>query len=281
MLVVSIHILSIIVTSADSIEFHNHTIHYHRFGHGSKVMLAFHGFGQTGSDLKPLADSLADEYTVYCFDLFYHGRSYWNNKDEAMSKKFWADFINLFTKQQSISTFSLCGFSLGGKFALSTLEAFPEKTEKLMLLAPDGIKTSMWYSLATYPVAFKSYFKSMIVKPHRFFDLLNTINRTGLVEKGIAKFAATQMNTIKKRRRVYFAWVVFKELKFKLHKLGKLINQHNIEVTMYLGTYDKIITEKGMQRLLKYLNDYKLHLIKSGHNQLIENTARHITRNKA
>ncbi|ELR72360.1 hydrolase, alpha/beta superfamily [Fulvivirga imtechensis AK7] len=244
-------------------------------------MLAFHGFGQKGSDFRPLTDVLANEYTVYCFDLFYHGRSYWNNKDEAMTKNFWADFINYFIEQHNISTFSLCGFSLGGKFALSTLESFPEKTEKLILLAPDGIKTSMWYSLATYPVAFKGYFKSMIVKPHRFFNLLNTINKTGWLEKGISKFAATQMNTTKKRRRVYFAWVVFKELKFKLHKLGKLINDHGIEVTMYLGTYDKIITEKGMQKLLKHLNDYKLHVIKSGHNQLIENTARHITRNKA
>lgn len=264
------------MSSKATIEFHHHTVHYHKSGRGPKVMLAFHGFGQEGSDLLPLADALADEYTTYSFDLFYHGKSYWNNKDEVMTKKFWSDFINYFRTSQNITRFSLCGFSLGGKFALATLEAHPDKTDELLLLAPDGVKTNMWYSLATYPIAFKSYFKSMIIKPHRFFNLLNIIKKTGLLDKGIAKFAATQMNTIKRRRRVYFAWVVFKELSFSMSKIGKVINSNSIKVKMYLGTHDKIITEKGMQNLLKYVNDYKLFIIESGHNKLIENTAKHI-----
>lgn len=268
------------MSAASSLTFQEHIVHYHRFGHGPRIILAFHGFGQEGRHFQPLAEALADEYTMYSFDLFYHGKSYWNSKDEAMTKKFWCDFIKFFLNTHHISTFSVCGFSLGGKFALATLEAFPEKTESIMLLAPDGIKTSMWYSLATYPVAFKGYFKSMIVKPHRFFNLLDTINKTGLVEKGISKFAATQMDTVKKRRRVYFSWVVFKELSFSMKTMAGLIKEHNIQLHMYLGTYDRIITEKGMKRLLKYLDNYKLKVIKSGHNQLIEKVAAHIAKNR-
>ena len=62
-------------------------------------------------------------------------------------------------KETGVQNFSLAGFSLGGKFALATLEAFPEKTKGIILLAPDGIKTSFWYSLATYPAFFSKNFQ--------------------------------------------------------------------------------------------------------------------------
>ncbi|UII29947.1 alpha/beta hydrolase [Fulvivirga ulvae] len=262
-------------TSA-TIQFQSHQIHYYRYGVGDKVLLAFHGFGQSGSDFEPLADVMANEYTIYSFDLFYHGKSYWSKLDSPMTKVFWKDFIHEFMKIHQIDSCSLCGFSLGGKFVLATLEAHPERVKKVIFLAPDGIKTNTWYSLATYPVLFKTYFKSMIVKPHRFFNLINLAKKAGLVEKGILKFASSQMNTRKKRRRVYYAWVVFKELSFNMKKIGSIINDHSIDLQMFLGTHDKIITKKGMQKLLRHVKDYKLHIATSGHNKLIEKVAEHL-----
>lgn len=264
------------MSTSATVQFQNHQIHYHKYGKGDKTLLAFHGFGQSGSDFEPLADVLAKEYTIYSFDLFYHGKSFWNELDTPMTKVFWKNFILDFIRTHHIENFSLCGFSLGGKFVLATLEAHPERIEKVMLLAPDGIKTNTWYSLATYPVLFKNYFKSMIVKPHRFFNLINLVKKAGLVEKGILKFASSQMNTRKKRRRVYYAWVVFKELSFSMKKIGGLINQHRIDMHMFLGTHDKIITKKGMRKLLRYVQDYKLHIAESGHNKLIEKVAEHL-----
>ncbi|MBL6445260.1 alpha/beta hydrolase [Fulvivirga sp. 29W222] len=260
--------------------FQNHHIHYYKYGEGAKTLLAFHGFGQTGPDFEPLTEALTQEYTMYCFDLFYHGKSYWNDQDTPMTKEFWKEFIDKFTQTHHIDNFSLCGFSLGGKFALATLETHPERIDKVMLLAPDGIKTNTWYSLATYPVFLKNYFKSMIVKPHRFFNLINIAKKAGLVEKGILKFASSQMNTRKKRRRVYYAWVVFKELSFNMKKMGSLINHYNISLEMFLGTHDKIITKKGMYKLLKHVKVYELHVAESGHNKLIEKVAKHLKSTK-
>ncbi|MEX2336238.1 MAG: alpha/beta hydrolase [Fulvivirga sp.] len=256
-----------------SINFRKHTIQYHKIGNGSKIMLAFHGFGQTGEDFIPLGKVIAKDFTIYSFDLFYHGKSYWSIGNERLTKRFWRDFISEFTTTHDINNFSLCGFSLGAKFALATLEAYPERVEKIVLIAPDGIKTRMWYSLATYPIILKSYFKSMIVKPQRFFNLVNLLKKTGLMEKGILKFATNQMNTIKKRRRVYYAWVVFKELSFDIKKISKLINKFDIETTIFLGRHDKIITQKGMKILIGLLRNYKLHILDSGHNRLIEKVA--------
>ena len=116
----------------------------------------------------------------------------------------------------------------------------------------------------------------MIVKPHRFFNLVNFVKKIGLVEKGILKFASSQMNSIKKRRRVYYAWVVFAELNFSMKEIGEIINANNMELHLYLGKHDKIITEKGMKNLLQYVADSKVYITDSGHNKLIEKAAKHI-----
>ncbi|QSE99420.1 alpha/beta hydrolase [Fulvivirga lutea] len=243
-------------------------------------MLAFHGFGLTGECFKPICEVLKKEYTIISFDLFYHGKSHWGTPDRKLTKKYWNKLLATFLKELDIDNFSILAFSLGGKFALATLEQFPKRVNEMMMLAPDGIQTQIWYNLATYPVAFQTYFKSMIVKPNRFFNILDLIKKMGLLDKGISKFAASQMNSIKKRRRVYYSWVVFKDLTFDLKKIAQLINENNIGFTMYLGAYDKIITKEGMKKLTSKLKTQETKVLDCGHNNLIDHTAAFLDQNR-
>lgn len=253
--------------------YEDHVIHYYKMGNGIKTKLAFHGFGLDGSSFKPIADSWSNVYTIYSFDLFYHGKSHWGEPNNKLTKQQWQKILQAFFQKEKINDFSLMAFSLGGKFALTTLELFPHKIKEITFIAPDGIKTQMWYNLATYPLIFQNYFKTMIVKPNRFFKILNLVKSVGLLDKSISKFAASQMNSARKRRRVYYSWVIFKDLKSDMKYIGKLVNTHNIEVTMFLGSYDKIITEEGMNKLLHKLKDYDLHTLECGHNNLIPHVA--------
>lgn len=252
-----------------SVTINNTTLHYHKSGHGEKTLLAFHGFGQTGSIYHELAQELADRYTVYAFDLFFHGSSTWPHGEQPLEKEFWKSLINQLLTENNIQTFSLLGFSMGGKFALATLEAFPKQTQELILIAPDGIKTSFWYSLATYPVAFRNLFKSMIQKPERFNAIIQVAHKLRLVDKGILRFVESQMNTEEKRNRVYFSWVVFRHLKFNMTEIAHLINTHAIKLVMITGKYDKIITTKNMNRLLHKVKNNHSFTPETGHNGVI------------
>lgn len=251
-------------------EFKNTKIHYSKKGTGKKIIIAFHGFGLNHKAFDAITDQLTTAYTIYSFDLFFHGKSHWNDQP-VLTKPFWKKLMATFCEQNRITNFSMLCFSLGGKFALATLEAMPDKIERLFMIAPDGIKTSIWYNLATYPLIFQNYFKSLIVKPSRFFNLVSFFKKLRLMDKGILKFAASQMNTIKKRRRVYYSWVVFKHLTFDLDHIASLINQNVIGFDIFLGAYDKIITPDGMKKILNKLNHYDLHMVESGHNDLIKN----------
>jgi pimeloyl-ACP methyl ester carboxylesterase len=239
-------------------------------GTGDQTLIAFHGFGQSSHVFAELAASLSDSYTIYLVDIFFHGNSAWELSEQPLEKEFWNRLMNKFLDEQSVATFSLLGFSMGGKFAMATLEAFPGRLKELFLLAPDGIKTSMWYSLATYPVAFRNLFKSMIKKPQRFNAIATFAFRTGIIDKGILRFVESQMNTEEKRKRVYYSWVVFRHLTFSLDRIAGLINEHNIRLVMILGKFDKVITVNNINALLHKVKNYQLEIPDTGHNGVIE-----------
>jgi pimeloyl-ACP methyl ester carboxylesterase len=256
------------------IEIAGSKLYYKTYGSGAKAMLAFHGYGQGHFYFAKLAASLEREYTVYAFDLFFHGESSWKHKERIITKEEWKEFIRLFLEKHDVKEFSITGFSMGGKFLLSTLESYPEMVKEVNFIAPDGIKTSLWYSLATYPKGFKNIFKSFILKPKRFFHLVHIMKSAKIMDKGILKFATHQMDSFRKRRRVYLTWIVFSGLKFDLQKIANIINFRKIKVRMYLGKYDKIITPNNMHRLLHRLDDYEMIILETGHNNLIDEVAK-------
>lgn len=254
----------------DKFIYHNNSsLHYAKAGNGDKHLLVFHGFGQDLSVFEYFTRSLGRHYTFYVFDLYFHGKSKWGNGESTLEKTQWKETINLFITEKRIDRFQLAGFSLGGKFVLATLEAFPKRIDKVFLIAPDGIKTSFWYSMATFPIILRRFFKSMIFNPDRFFALVKFLNNSGLIDEGLIRFAEYQMNSEEKRHRVYYSWVVFRHLTFNLSHLANLINAHKIKVWLIVGKYDKVIKPANMTRLTKKLWNYKLEILESGHTGLI------------
>jgi pimeloyl-ACP methyl ester carboxylesterase len=250
------------------VRYKNSSLACQKSGHGDNVLLLFHGFGQHHKVFEKLAEALDKHYTLYAFDLYFHGNSKWLN-EIPLEKDTWREIMVQFLAENKINQFSVLGFSLGGKFALATLELFPERIEQVILLAPDGIKTNFWYSLATYPLLLRRFFKSMILKPGRLHAITSALHALRVVDNGLLRFAESQMDTQEKRERVYYSWVVFRHLKFKMKAIARLLQIHSIRLTLVVGKHDKIITTENMQSLLRYLKDYQLEVLDTGHNGVI------------
>ena len=251
------------------IHYHRNTLHYAKAGNGKHPLLVLHGFGQDHTLYVPLLKSLSQKYTLYIVDLFFHGKSEWNEGERPLEKSTWNNILGILFREQHISTFSVLAYSLGGKFALATIEGYPRQIKEVFLLAPDGIKTSFWYSMATYPKGLRNFFKSMIFHHERFLWIAKKLNGSNLVDKGLIRFADFQMNTEAKRRRVYYSWVVFRFLTFDMKKIARLINENDIRLTMIVGKYDKVIRPDNMRRLLKHVKNFRLEVLESGHTGLI------------
>src|SRR4030043_232029 len=98
-------------------------LHYIKAGKGNHPLVFFHGFGQDHTIYVPILQSLAADYEIYVFDLYFHGKSEWAGEERPLEKDEWKATFRLFLDYYPIDSFSIVGFSLGAKFALATLEA--------------------------------------------------------------------------------------------------------------------------------------------------------------
>lgn len=237
-------------------------------------MLCFHGFGQEHAVYKSVYEALKETHTVYSFDLFFHGDTQWERGEKSFYPQDWFDFMVPFFEMEQIDRFEVMGYSMGGKFAMITAQLFPERTDHIHLLAPDGVKTHFSYRFSTYPLLFRRLFKTQIKDPSLFKAIVKLSRSFKLVNNYGLRFAETQMNTEFRRAQVYYSWVIFRHFMPDLKKVAGIVNDSPTCLTFYLGKYDKVINLKEMQPLIKLLNDYELKEIESGHSRLIDGVSK-------
>ncbi len=222
-------------------------LHYYRWGNGPQVLLAFHGYGLEGSSFFPL-QALHQHFTVYSIDLPYHGKSVWT-KTKALPLSLWKRFIETLKKRHSIVRYSMMGFSMGGKFALCTLDFDAASIDELYLIAPDGIRKNKFYSIATRNALSRYVFKRITHHPNAFLALANWAEKWKLVSIPAVKFSKTQMATPVQRQMAYKTWVAFRLFYGPLSSRIKSIHQHRVLVTLITGKFDKVIREEDVSPL--------------------------------
>ena len=251
-------------------------LHYEKLGNGPKVLMDFHGYGQDLYYFLPVAEALGEQFTIYAFDLFFHGKSWLEKEHAPLTKAFLTQLIRRFLAKEHITRFSVTGFSMGGKFALTVLESFPEQIHSFYLVAPDGIKTSFWYNVATYPGWLAGFFKRTVVKPKPFFRMVYTMNRYKLMHPSLLRFASHQMNSPAKRLKIYKSWTGFRLLTFDIPEIARLLNRHKIPVIMFFGVFDKIITAKALAFFTDALENARVVTLKTGHTHLLEEVGKYL-----
>lgn len=254
---------------------------YTKSGTGSDVFLIFHGFGQSHFNMLPFEKIRKQGQCFLFIDMFYHGQSQWLDSKKNLERIHWIELIKMLQKQEEFTQFSLIGYSMGGKFSLLTFELFGKDVKKMILLAPDGIKTGLWYSMSNYPGFIQPFFKGVIFKPNRFFRIIDGLNSAGLVEKSFIKFVKTQLETRSNRAQAYFVWKVFGGIQLQLATLIQhaIINKTPIEV--FIGDFDKMVKEQNLSRFKNKIPHLKQITLPVGHGQLIEATVEYlITKNK-
>ena len=249
---------------------------YRRFGSGSEVWIFFHGFGQCHQDMISF-DKLRTSKQSYLFvDLIYHGQSSWNTSEKALKKEEWKTILLSLLQQESIDTFHLVGYSMGGKFALLSYELLPKRIISLSLLAPDGIKTGLWYSMSNYPSGIHPLFKQVVFRPKRFFTLVDGLKTAGLLQKSLVKFVKTQLETRSKRAQAYLVWKVLGGLHLQLGTIIRQLRQRPITVTLVLGEFDRMVSPKNLERFTAKVPQLRLLQLPVGHGQLIEATVSYL-----
>ena len=254
----------------------NSTIGYYRVGSGPRIAVCFHGFGEDAAMFGFLAKYAGNQYTFYSIDLPFHGKTEWKeglnftHKDllqivEAITQE---DNQKPATSEQKLS---LLGFSLGGRIALSLYQAMPDKIEKLVLLAPDGLKVNFWYWLATQTWLGNKFFAFTMKKPSWFFGLLKLLNKLKLVNASIFKFVNYYIGDAEVRRLLYARWTTLRKLSPNLNRVKNKIRENKTPVRLIYGKHDRIILSSVGEKFQKGIEEHCiLTVIHSGHQVLHE-----------
>lgn len=222
---------------------HGITLAYRTFGHGPAAVIAFHGFGRTGADFDVLVPALGEACTIYAFDLHFHGKS--PSYPERSSKPFTthelAVFFTAFLDKINTQKAILLGYSLGGRIALSLLTTMPERTERLVLVAPDGLKTRPWYRyLAGTPVGEWAY-RRFVEHPEKIHLVVDGLRATRLMSQKMHRFLKGQTDSQAKRMLVRDVWLSFRSIEPALELVAVTAKEGGISINMFFGEFDSVI----------------------------------------
>lgn len=245
---------------------------YQTYGTGPHALLLFHGAGQDHRLFEPLAAAIGHQYTCYAFDLYFHGRSHLQ-QEHPLSLQQWQQTLAILLERHNISTFTILGFSIGSRFALATLQAYPQHTRKLILVAPDALTVNPWYWLATYPAPMRWLFKKTISHPRFLFRLLSLMQTLVPTQRKLFRFAGHQMGTEEKRSRIYRSWTTFRKLAFTTQQLAGTLRQHAIPLVVITGLYDTVVPTHTVKKLLTMVPLHTLHTLPADHNRLLPEIA--------
>ncbi len=258
------------------LNYRNSIIRYYCFGKGPTQAICLHGYGEDASIYEFFAQYAGNQYTFYSIDLPFHGKTDWKD-GLTFTPTDLREIIEGIMLQENNqpkpkdNKLVIIGFSLGGRIALSLYQVIPEKIEKLVLLAPDGLKVNTWYWLATQTWLGNKFFALTMKKPGWFFGFLKLMNRLELVNASIFKFASYYIGNAEVRRLLYARWTTLRKLKPDLQRIKKQIKENKTPVRLVYGMHDRIILSSVGKKFQQGIEEHcTLSVIHSGHQVLHE-----------
>ncbi len=118
-------------------EIHGHVRAFRVLGTGRTVLLLLHGIGSSSATWDAVAPGLAERYTVIVPDLLGHGGSAKPRGDYSIGG--YANGMRDLLGVLGIDRVTVIGHSFGGGVAMQVAYQFPERTDRVVLVASGGL----------------------------------------------------------------------------------------------------------------------------------------------
>ncbi len=123
-------------TAIKFVTVHGHRRAYRMMGSGPPLLL-LHGIGDSSRGWRPLMPALAEHHTVIAPDLLGHGESAKPRADYSVAA--YANGMRDLLEILGIERATIVGHSLGGGVAAQIAYQYPERCERLVLVATGGV----------------------------------------------------------------------------------------------------------------------------------------------
>ena len=242
-------------------------ISYRRFGDGDKILLCLHGYGEDAGSFLFLEKILGKEYDFITLDLPFHGSTDWKEGLLCTGD----DLMNIIDQivGNSSKSFAIIGYSMGGRVALQLLQANPDRIQKLMLIAPDGLHHNIWHQLSTQTAIGNKLFLYTMNRPYWMFGLMKLLTATKIFNKSIVNFVHYYLDDPDSRQLLYKRWTTMRKFNPNQCLLKKIIVEKKIRICMLFGKYDRVIlTKRGLKFRKKLEAFITIKELEAGHQLL-------------
>lgn len=249
------------------ISYKQSSIHCFRWGEAKDILLCLHGFGETAESFTSLARQLEHRYTIIAIDMPLHGKTIWKEGMTCTPE----DIIGIIDHIPGVKhqRFSLAGYSMGGRVALSVYGQITKRIQQLILLAPDGIKINFWYWLATQTFYGNRLFRYFMKQPGIFLSATRLLKKSGLINLGVYNYVHQYLNVAENREQLYTIWTTYRKCKPPVNTIRKQIKMNNTSVLLIYGKYDRIIRYSTGKQFSKGLGEScTIHILECGHRLL-------------
>jgi pimeloyl-ACP methyl ester carboxylesterase len=248
--------------------FKSSRVHYSLWGNGPELLVCFAGYGESGTAFHFLHGLISPaQYVMLTIDLPFHGRTIWLEGLSCTPGEL-ASIIDSIRKSEQLGTgiFSVMGFSLGGRVALSLVETIPGNIGKMILLAPDGLQSSLWYRMATQTWMGRRWFNRTIGRPAWLLVGLRAANRLGIIHPERFKFIYHYIQDAETRKNLYQRWICLRFFRPRLGDIRQKVKKHQILVRMIFGKEDRMISYQAGFRFCKGIESLsRVEIIPAGH----------------
>jgi len=238
-------------------------------GEGDELLICLHGFGEQAAGFSRLSRVLGKVFTLIAIDLPLHGQTGWKEERPFTTDDMLA-IIRLVLARQQKQSFSLLGYSMGGRVSLCVLQHMAPQILRLYLLAPDGLKNNPWHMFVTQTSIGNRLFKYVTYHPQFLFNLMSFFRRLKLLNESIYKFAYNSMNKLEKREQVYNVWTCMRKMMPDKQRCKQLLAQYNIQTLLIFGKYDRVIPPVLGIRFMDNTFKCKMLVLDKGHQLLSE-----------
>ncbi len=251
-----------------AVNFSNGVIHYHRFGGGSKYLLAIHGFGQLGVVNSEFTQQFP-EFTIIAPDLPFHGESMLFDKSQPITKTQVVQIIAEIRRQQDINRFSIIAFSIGARLAWPAVEYFSDVLDEVILVAPDGLYTNFWYKVATGSCWSRALFRYLMSQEKSVQWVAGTGRALRLIDRSTEAMIRKTVHTSAKRQLVYNTWLSLRLLHPDFKVLSESIRKKGMQIQLVIGAKDEMILAIDVKKAALKIPGSQIMEFSCGHHQLL------------
>ncbi len=250
-------------------------IHYVHAGTGKRLLLCFHGYGSNAYFFRNSLSYLTPSFTIVSVDLPHHGKTKCA-EDALLSKDELKKIIETLLHSFHQKTFSLFGYSIGGRICLCAVELFPMQVEQCVLAASDGLSFHPFYHFVTGTTSGSKLFKRFL-SDEKNLRFIEAAKRYKLIAESKYRFVLHYLKTQEDRKKLQQIWHSLSLLVPHHRHLRNIIAQQSLPVQLFMGKRDTVIPLQKARKFIEGLPTVHLTVLDKGHRLLDEETLPLIT----